>query len=217
MNNVNQIALPDYASKQSLISATRGETSFDFVTRKNLSVANQGIQSRYKKIAFYKGLNAEAKNEVDLRCLNYNVEKIIDYVAAGFTIGTLVGGGVGALYGAAACHAPGAVAGAKAGVQIGAPIGTAAGIAYAFYDIPNLYSDKKTIKAFVNMHEGFQAFKAQKSVEEYKLFTTFIRNYFSDISAEQGETIDNYICTFSYEIPEVPVFSPHDCTPTRKL
>jgi len=67
--------------------------------------------------------------------------------------------------------------------------------------------DNRRIK--IEFDRRFDEFKEQCTKEQYSLFVNFVKNYIDINDMETGEDF-NMLCGITYEIPSIPVFSPHD-------
>jgi hypothetical protein len=98
------------------------------------------------------------------------------------------------------------------GVAMGAGLGGAVGALWCFHQ--GMHSKDEHIVAVIKETSEYSIFKKERTKEQYQLFTAFFKNYAVHMQEKHEGKVMNFICSFTLDIPEYPVFSPHD---TKRL
>ena len=186
-------------SKELVIQAYQGNGSPEQCSLRRIEEREARIKKKFSEMGYFRKAAPIDKSLIYLKCMKLNYLEIVKVLGAFTFVGGVCGGVIGA-----AGNAPGA----GAGIAIGAGVGGAAGAYWCWHK--GLYNKEEHIVAVVKDTTEYSIFKKQRTEEQYELFSAFFKNYAAHMEEKYEAKIMNFICSFTLDIPEYPVFSPYD-------
>lgn len=166
------------------------------------------ISQRYSKSAALQDLDTDEKMKIVFKSSRLNA----GYILGALTIGTSVGVGAGCLgsfvLGVTVCPFMLTPIGMGVGGVTGASIGATVAMTYCAHK--NYFHDDQVVSFAVRNSNIYKDFKTKMTRETYELYLEFITNYFNSLCKKDQDKLQNYLCSFTLEVPFEPVFSPHD-------
>lgn len=189
-----------YVFKDDIFRSISGEDGKNQVGVRFIEDRQKLLQHRYSTMSYLAKVPQNDLNEIYIKCLKINALEIIQILGGCTSIGTVIGGIIGWFLPAPATTLTGGLVGGACGFGIGA------GICYE----KKLHLNESYIKIILNDKTDYQKFIAQKDGREYKLLLSFFNEYIQHVPKEYENEMYNFLCCLTLQIPEVPVFSPHD-------
>jgi hypothetical protein len=168
---------------------------------KNILETEKRINKKTEFFPLFGRLNADKEYNDCVRLYSLNSRKIQNILLGCTGVGVAVGAVFSSIFSGMMTYK---------GALVGGGCGLGLGVGYCMKtDLFSLaWEDAKTVN--LKMNERLESFRNECTVDQYKLFTNFIENYGKFVDNKTIREFADVFCSITMNIPEVPVFSPHD-------
>lgn len=177
-----------------------GTNTSDVLIKKVL-ISQARINDKISVYVLAKRVDADPDCQIYVKLHSLNANKIYQILVGT----TLTGAAIGAIF--TSIFSSGFTV---KGMGLGGTVGFGAGIGICLKKDLFSKAQEDSLLVKINRSQKMESFRNECSVEQYKLFKSFIDNYIKFVDLKSAEQIDEVLCTFTATIPDIPVFSPYD-------